>query len=137
MKIQDKAAAPKMTPEAWAAELHQYVPWCEPEVLRAYMREWLVLIECEAEASFVDREPTDRALRAKLKQMLIIRIRGPKTKAWLQGHTAELRAKRENDAKRASRFRVDPSEYAAIIEGMSEQQSSSEGDSPQSEGDGE
>ena len=138
MKIGMKAEAEKMTPEAWAAELHKYVPWCEPEVLRDYLKKWLEIIELDAQASFAEVDPTAKALMARIRQKLIIRIQGPKTTAWLQGHTAELRAKRENDANRSSRFRVDPSEYAAIArEGHEQQSAQSEGDSPQPKRDGE
>ena len=133
MKIEDKAKQElSLEPAAWAAELHSHVPWCEPEVLRTWLAEWLELLYCEAEASFADKVPTDRALRAKLKGMLLIRLRGPQTKAWLQGHTAELRAKRENDAIRETRFRPSAEDYARLQVGYI---SSSEGDSEGPSGD--
>lgn len=139
MRIGDKAKSLPETlePAAWAAELYSVVPWCEPEVLRAWLKEWLEILYLEAEGSFVDKEPSSRALRSTLKKLLLIRLRGPQTKAWLQGHTAEFRARRENDANRSSRFRVDPSEYAAIAREGHEQPAQGKGDSSQPEGDGE
>lgn len=70
------------------------------------------MVYLDTEASFVEKEPTQRALLAKLRLNLMIRLRGPKTKAHLQGATAELRAKRENEEQRATRWQPSAEDVA-------------------------
>ena len=103
-----------LTPEYWAAQVADQVPWCEPEVLLSWMKEWLRIIYLDARSDFERGEPSAGALGARLELKLRVRLKGEQTTHWLQGHTAELQAKRENDAIRETRFRPTAEDYEKL-----------------------
>ena len=112
LKIEKKAATDIVLDHRyWADIIHDQVPWCELDVLREWVKEWLQMLYLDAKSSFDDKNPTAGNLAARLELKLRIRLKGDKTRSWLQGHTAELQAKRENDENRDTRWRPSPEDY--------------------------
>ena len=118
-KMRGKSAEPllNLNPQCWCMELSRY--WEPRGYEKSAVIEWiegvLELLHAEAEASFVDKEPTDRALRARLKVLLIRWIQGPRATAFLQGRTAELQAKRANKEPRWKPSAEDYAEFAGKV----------------------